>query len=339
MLQIPIQPVPSQQLFVVLGGQNCAINIYQKGCRVYADLTSNGSIMCIAALAHNAVSLDACNAYDGFQGNLYFIDTQGVDDPQYTGFGSRWQLVYLTAAEVAAIDIPNPYPPAPASQMVLTLATILEVTASDPGNFEVDHGLSGVPFLIEIIPTSAGKIWAQPDFADGTNVYLTASDAGVTANILVYLVATPSLNFISPNKTLNISSPAPGNFTIAHGLGVIPSFIEILPTSGGSIWQQAPPDATNLYLAASEVDITATISLYLPASTVSILSPAASRTISSGGPGLLAFAHGLDAAPSRIEILMISAGSIWAQSPAFDAENVYLVASDTGITALILVYA
>ena len=110
MLTIPIQPVPSQQVLTVLAGQNCVINIYQKGCRVYVDLTSNGTTMCIACLAHNAVGLDACNAYDGFSGNLYFIDTQGVADPQYTGMGRRWQLVYLTAAEVAAINIPNPVP-------------------------------------------------------------------------------------------------------------------------------------------------------------------------------------------------------------------------------------
>jgi hypothetical protein len=337
MLTIPIQPVPSQQVFVVLGGQNCAINIYQKGCRVYVDLTSNGTAMCIAALAHNAVGLDACNAYDGFQGDLYFIDTQGLDDPQYTGMGSRWKLVYLTASEVEMIDIPNPFPPI-APTVVLSLAATLEVTASEGGNFEVAHGLSGVPYLIEIIPTSAGKIWAQPDFADGTNVYLTASDAGVTAKVLVYLITSSDLSFISPDKTLNISSPAPGDFTVAHGLGVIPSLVEILPASGGQIWQQAPPDATNLYFAASEVDVAATISLYLPASPINILGPAVILTAVSATPGNFNIPHGLNAAPSRIEILMISAGSIWAQLPSFDESEVYLTASDTGITALILVY-
>ena len=337
MLQIPIQPVPSQQVLVVLGGQNCLINIYQKGSRIFVDLNSNGTSMCIAALAHNAVPLDACNAYDGFQGNLYFIDTQGADDPQYTGLGSRWQLVYLTAAEAALAEIPNGL--STVQLQVLSLAATLEVTSSAPGNFDIAHGLSGVPFLIEIIPTSAGKIWAQPDFSDGTNIYLSASDTGVTATVIVYLIAAPDLNFISPNKTLNISSPGPGDFTIAHGLGAIPSLIEILPTSGGEIWETAPPDATNLYFAASEVDVAVTVSIYLPASPINILGPAAILTANSATPGNFNIPHGLAAAPSRVEILMISAGSIWAQLPSFDEDNVYLTASDTGITALILVYA
>ena len=337
MLQIPIQPVPSQQVLAVLGGQNCQISIYQKGSRVYVDLNSNGVEMCIAALAHNAVPLDACNAYDGFQGNLYFIDTQGEDDPQFTSMGSRWQLVYLTASEVLLAEIPNGS--GPVTYQILSLATTLEVTAGAPGDFTVAHGLSGVPFLIEILPTSAGKIWAQADYADGTNINLVASDAGVTATVFVYLIASPDLNFISSNKTLNISSPGPGGFTVAHGLGVIPSLVEFLPTSGGEIWETAPADATNLYLAASEVDVSVTISLYLPASPINILGPAAILTAVSETPGNFNIPHGLGAVPSRIEILMISAPQIWAQLPSFDEDNVYLTASDTGITALILVYA
>ncbi len=337
MLQIPIQPVPSQQVLAVLGGQNCQISIYQKGDRVFVDLNSNGTDMCIGALAHNAVPLDSRNAYDGFQGNLYFIDTQGEDDPQFTGMGSRWQLVYLTTQEVLLAEIPNGS--GPVALQVLNLTATLEVTASAPGNFTIAHGLSGVPFLIEIIPTSAGKIWAQPDFADGTNLYLAASDTGVTASVLIYLVASPDLNFISPSKTLNISSPGPGGFTLAHGLGAVPSLVEMLPISGGEIWETAPPDTMNLYLAASEVDVGVTISLYMPADPINILGPAVILTAVSATPGNFNIPHGLGAVPSRIEILMISAGSIWAQLPSFDEDNVYLSASDTGITALILVYA
>lgn len=338
MLQIPTQAVPSQQVLVVLGGQNCQISIYQKGNRVFVDLISNGTTMCIAARAHNAVPLDACNAYDGFQGNLYFLDTQGVDDPQYTGMGSRWQLVYLTAAEAELAEIPNGLAQTPLQ--ILSLAATLEVTASEGGNFAEAHGLSGVPFLIEIIPTSAGRIWAQPDFADGTDINLVASDEGVTATILVYLIASPDLSFISPIKTMNVSSPVSDDFVVAHGLGVIPSLIELLPTSGGEIWQQAPPDATNLYLAASEEDIAVTISLYVPANPINILGPATILTAEPATPGNFNIPHGLSAVPSRIEILMISAGSIWAQLPSFDGENVNLVASDEpDVIALILVYA
>lgn len=99
-LVIPIQPVPSQQISCVLNNQNCQISIYQKDSSVYVDIAVNGVNMCAGCLALNGVPLDSRNSYDGFQGNLLFVDTQGSDDPQYTGFGTRWQLVYLSAAEL-----------------------------------------------------------------------------------------------------------------------------------------------------------------------------------------------------------------------------------------------
>jgi hypothetical protein len=38
--------------------------------------------------------------YLGFVGDLAFNDTQGTANPVYTGLGTRFQLVYLTPAEV-----------------------------------------------------------------------------------------------------------------------------------------------------------------------------------------------------------------------------------------------
>lgn len=99
---IPIQPVPSQQLQVVLAGQNCQIAIYQKPQGLFFDLTSNGVSICTGVIAQDANPLNPIS-YTGFQGNLVFTDTQGNSDPVYTGLGSRYQLVYLTAAEYAQL--------------------------------------------------------------------------------------------------------------------------------------------------------------------------------------------------------------------------------------------
>ena len=111
------------------------------------------------------------------------------------------------------------------------------------------------------------------------------------------------------------------------------------PHSSGSL-RNAPADDTNLYLAASFPGVTAKISVYEPvAAALNINGPATTLGVTSSTPGAFSLPHGLSAAPSRIEILMISAGAIWAQSPAFDGANVYLEASDTGVTAKILVYA
>lgn len=338
MLVVPIQPVPSQQVLCVLANQNCQISIYLRGSRVYFDLNSNGLNVSLAVIAHNAVPLDARNSYSGFQGNLFFIDTQGLDDPQYLGFNSRWFLVYLTPAELLLTKIT---PEAILSSIpILTLSEILSVTSSAPGNFSWPHGLTVIPFLIEIIPTNLGDIWGQAGFADATNINLVASDTGITAKILVYTVAAQGLTTQNPAATLLIDSPSFGNFSWPHGLGVTPSAIEILPTSAGEIGGQTPLfDAMNVYLTASDAGQTATVTVFGPATGLNIQGPATTLLAISTIPGALTLPHGLTSTPSRIQRLMISGGSIWAQTPAFDGTNVNLEASDAGVIAKILVYA
>ncbi len=69
---------------------------------------------------------------------------------------------------------------------------------------------------------------------------------------------------------------------------------------------------------------------------------AATLNAAPSAPGNFTIAHGLSAAPSRIEILPTSnplTAAIWAQTPAFDATNVYLAASLAGATAQIAVFA
>lgn len=70
-----------------------------------------------------------------------------------------------------------------ASQAASTEA--LQVTAPAGGNFSVPHGLSAAPLWISILMTSGGAIWAQTPAFDATNIYLSASDVGVTAQVTV----------------------------------------------------------------------------------------------------------------------------------------------------------
>jgi hypothetical protein len=99
MLTIPISAIPNQQFSTVLAGQNCIINIYQKSTGVFLDLTVNENVICQGALVLGQ-SLIVKNTYLGFIGNLAIIDTQGFSDPDYTGFGDRYQLVYLEASDL-----------------------------------------------------------------------------------------------------------------------------------------------------------------------------------------------------------------------------------------------
>jgi hypothetical protein len=59
-------------------------------------------------------------------------------------------------------------------------------------------------------------------------------------------------------SNIPVSSSAPGNFTVAHSLGIPPSAVVLQMTSGGLIWFQSTPfDALYLYLTASDIDVTA----------------------------------------------------------------------------------
>lgn len=54
-----------------------------------------------------------------------------------------------------------------------------------PGNFTIAHGLSALPVAVIVCMTSGGAIWFQTVMFDANNLYLVASEAGVTGNALV----------------------------------------------------------------------------------------------------------------------------------------------------------
>jgi len=93
---IPLSAVPSQNLNVILSGQNCNISVYTLGPDnlIYLDLSVQGRAIITCVLCHDRVRLVQLE-YLGFIGDLAFFDTQGVSDPVYTGLGSRFLLGYL----------------------------------------------------------------------------------------------------------------------------------------------------------------------------------------------------------------------------------------------------
>ncbi len=101
---VTLQPVPSQQVQTVLGGQQCQISVYVKQQCMFLDLNVNGAPIIYAVQCKNLVSLIP-TAYLGFTGWLMFLDTQGSENPKYLGLGSRWQLLYLTEEDLMTYGI------------------------------------------------------------------------------------------------------------------------------------------------------------------------------------------------------------------------------------------
>jgi len=104
----------------------------------------------------------------------------------------------------------------------------------------LQHGLAAA------IPAAgnAGRVYFATDtsviYQDNGAAWVSVFTAGATA-ALTNVVLAPS---------------SAGNFTIAHGVGSVPSAVAITMTSAGFIWEYAAPDAINLYLTASHAGIT-----------------------------------------------------------------------------------
>lgn len=93
MLTVPLKATPSQTISVTLANQRCKLNVYQTDS-LYVDLYVNDAplVVGVRALRANKIVRDA---YLGFIGDLAFFDTRGMDDPDYTGLGGRFPLIYL----------------------------------------------------------------------------------------------------------------------------------------------------------------------------------------------------------------------------------------------------
>ena len=97
---IPLQAVPNQTVKVSLSGQNVILNINSSSYGIFVTVNVNNVDFVESILACHASPLIAAY-YEGFAGNLIFFDTQGTDNPVYTGLGTRWLLTYMDATDFA----------------------------------------------------------------------------------------------------------------------------------------------------------------------------------------------------------------------------------------------
>lgn len=82
-----------QLLTLPLGTAIATISLSQLGTGLYADIGIDGTLIAAGILALDGVPL-LNNPYLGFPGDIAIFDTQGNDDPDYTGLGSRFQLLW-----------------------------------------------------------------------------------------------------------------------------------------------------------------------------------------------------------------------------------------------------
>lgn len=114
--------------------------------------------------------------------------------------------------------------------MAVPITIALAPTA--PGNFTVAHGQSATPIYAIIQMTSGGEIWFQTPQYDATNLYLVASDAGITGNAIVFPAAQAAgcIQSTSGASTITVQK-------VANSARAYPDLTPVLGTSG---WEQEP---------------------------------------------------------------------------------------------------
>jgi hypothetical protein len=242
----------------------------------------------------------------------------------------KFQAFNIFGAAVQDLADCTPYSYAPGNCAIIPSPEIvtIPVTSPAPGNFTVAHGLLATPLFAIVQMTSSGDIWLQrPLSVDGTNVYLTASDTGLTANV--------SFFYGPADASVPLSPSAGGAYVVPHGLASTPTLGLVQMDSSGDIWKGTPPyTSTDLNLIASDAGITGKDYAWVTAPRTPTLTRFISVALAPGAPGNFTVPHGLLAMPKLVIVRMSGAtgGKIWLQLPSFDGTNLFLTASDGGIT-------
>lgn len=98
-----LAPIPRQSFSIELGGQPCTIRLVSILTWTYLDMTIDDVYVMRGAICLDRAPVKQYRTIP-FVGNLFFVDTQGRDDPYYTGFETRFKLFYVTDDELLPPD-------------------------------------------------------------------------------------------------------------------------------------------------------------------------------------------------------------------------------------------
>ncbi|BBC80869.1 phage baseplate plug family protein [Acetobacter orientalis] len=93
LVMVPLAQQAAQVLKVPLSGTVTQIALRQRSTGLYAEFWQNDTRCLAGILCQDRTWLIRSKAL-GIAGDFCFIDTQGTQDPTYTGLGSRYLLLY-----------------------------------------------------------------------------------------------------------------------------------------------------------------------------------------------------------------------------------------------------
>jgi hypothetical protein len=90
---IPLSTTPNQTITAILDGAAAQITLTTTDYGLFADVIYDGVSVALGRLCLDRTDINP-NRYLGLPQMLAFADLQGITDPVYTGFSSRYLLLY-----------------------------------------------------------------------------------------------------------------------------------------------------------------------------------------------------------------------------------------------------
>jgi hypothetical protein len=86
LMVIPLQPIPNQSVSFMLNGSAYTVDVETRLEELYISIWRGGAYV----LRNRALRSYAPVGFD-----LQLVDTEGTEDPEYSGLGLRWRLLGL----------------------------------------------------------------------------------------------------------------------------------------------------------------------------------------------------------------------------------------------------
>jgi hypothetical protein len=99
MMVVPVAAVAAQSFNITLNGQPCTLQIAQKTTGLFMNVLVD-NILILAGVLCLDRTLIIRDTYLGYEGDLYFVDTQGTTDPVWTDLGTRYLLISVASDEL-----------------------------------------------------------------------------------------------------------------------------------------------------------------------------------------------------------------------------------------------
>lgn len=169
------------------------------------------------------------------------------------------------------------------------------------------------------------------EYVDQFRPFLRAIDALLFGSVLNSSTTTPPSSPANGAAYLLLGTPTGAWTGQANSIAVwsteittngtntkVPGWEFFTPNAGWLVWNTALTEY-------QQFNGTAWVPLQTPALTLQV-------ALAPSSPGNFTVAQSLGSVPSAVTIEMTSGGQIWFQSTRYDASNLYLVASDAGLT-------